>query len=400
MKSLYLKIILIFIFFLIVPKHVFAIADPLTVPNNKYGIHIIDENDIRNAADLVNTSGGDWGYVTMVIADNNRDTVKWNHIFNLLNEVHLIPIIRLATHVENGIWTAPSQGDASVWANFLNTLHWVVKNRYVILFNEPNHSVEWGNSIDPAAYTDILRSFSNELKSRSKDFFILPAGLDASAPNGQSTMDETMFLKQMYDHDPRVFDLIDGWVSHSYPNPGFKAPAEKIGRESLKTYQWEISYLRTLGFNKHLPIFITETGWPHKEGDATNISYYNAETVAELFLKASQIIWIDSTIVAVTPFIFNYQSYPFSHFSWKKLSSNEYYPQYHSYQAIPKVKGQPIIDDSKRFWNLPEFLARNLDDKNIVTSIASNKVDIVLVPDFVKRIFHTSFLTRFISLEI
>ena len=38
--------------------------NPLAVPNNRYGIHIVDTNDIPQLPALVNSSGGDWGYVT------------------------------------------------------------------------------------------------------------------------------------------------------------------------------------------------------------------------------------------------------------------------------------------------------------------------------------------------
>ena len=48
-----------------------AVYDPLGVPNNRYGIHIADLNDISDVAPLVNSNGGDWGYVTLVASDND-----------------------------------------------------------------------------------------------------------------------------------------------------------------------------------------------------------------------------------------------------------------------------------------------------------------------------------------
>jgi len=44
---------LIFSLFLFVPR-VQAIYDPLSVPNNRYGIHIVDTNDIQALPKLVN----------------------------------------------------------------------------------------------------------------------------------------------------------------------------------------------------------------------------------------------------------------------------------------------------------------------------------------------------------
>ena len=39
------------------------------LPNNKVGIHlaVTSDEDIQKAADLTNSSGGKWGYVTIVI---------------------------------------------------------------------------------------------------------------------------------------------------------------------------------------------------------------------------------------------------------------------------------------------------------------------------------------------
>src|SRR3990167_7888982 len=77
-----------------------SIYDPLSVPNNKYGIHIIDENDLISAAHLVNSSGGNWGYVTMVITETDRQLDKWKQAFHLMKNLHLIPVLRIATKLQ------------------------------------------------------------------------------------------------------------------------------------------------------------------------------------------------------------------------------------------------------------------------------------------------------------
>ena len=60
-----------------VVPHVYAIYDPLSVPNNRYGIHIVDTNDIPAVAPMLNSTGGDWGYVTMVLSDGERNRDHW-----------------------------------------------------------------------------------------------------------------------------------------------------------------------------------------------------------------------------------------------------------------------------------------------------------------------------------
>ncbi|MFH0749360.1 MAG: hypothetical protein V1917_00405, partial [Candidatus Gottesmanbacteria bacterium] len=138
-----------------------------------------------------------------------------------------------------------------------------------------------------------------------------------------------------------VFQYIDGWTSHSYPNPGFSGSPYNGGRGTLQTFLWEQDYFLQIGMTKKLPIFITETGWEHSNGKQYNSRLLSPETVSSYITNASQSIWQNSNIVAITPFVFNYQDEPFDHFSWKQLNSQNFYPMYQSYQSIPKIHGQP-----------------------------------------------------------
>ena len=335
-------LIVLFALFFISVKPVLGIYDPRSMANNKFGIHIIDENDINAAALLLNSSGGDWGYITMVIPENERKLAKWSEIFRNLKRKHLIPIIRIASKLEKDYWQKPDTSEIENWVDFLDNLPWPIKNRYVVIYNEPNHAKEWGNSIEPESYSDFLLAFSLRLKEKSEDFFLLPAGLDASAPNSNSTMDETDFLRRMLNENPDIFDHIDGWTSHSYPNPNFSGSPDARGRGSIANFVWELGLIKSLGINKDLPVFITETGWAHNQEESLSNSFLSPDSVSENFLKAYKNVWNNKDIVAVTPFLLNYQSFPFANFSWRKLNSEEYYPQYETYRKIAKVKGTPI----------------------------------------------------------
>lgn len=326
-----IALILFFAIYLFIPAAISAIYNPREVLNNKFGIHIIDENDLESAAALVNSSGGDWGYVTIVIPQNEMKPEKWQSAFKTMERLHLIPIIRLATGLNGDTWKQPLLEEAENWAEFLNLLPWFTQNRYILIFNEPNHAKEWGGKIDPRGYADVLERYSQILKSKSADFFILPAGLDASAPNSNQTKDESLFLQEMITYKSNIFDYIDGWTSHSYPNPNFSGSVLARGKGTISTYDWELKYLNLMGVKKELPVFITETGWVHNE------------KIAENFWQASQTIWKDNRIVAITPFILNYQSFPFADFSWQKQDSSFFHPQYDAYRSIPKINGEPKI---------------------------------------------------------
>jgi hypothetical protein len=335
---------------LLFPKNAFATYNPLERPNNKYGIHIVDENDLTKAAKLVNSQGGDWGYVTIVIQENERKVEKWNQIFASMHELHLIPIVRLATKIQGQVWKKPQLSEVIPWTDFLDSLSWVTKNKYVILFNEPNHAKEWGGDLNPPEYAQIVSSFSATLKQKSDDFFVLAAGFDTSAPNSSLTMDELAFVKAMIGNQPDIFSKVDGWVSHSYPNPGFTSSVDAKGRGTIATYQWERQMLKNLRVEKKLPIFITETGWPHTEGLPNNKNYFSSEKIAEFIPQAAETVWNDADIVAITPFILNYQSIPFSNFSWQKVGEENFYPQYEAYRNLTKSAGNPLLS---QYWLTP-----------------------------------------------
>ena len=76
-----------------------AIVDPRQTPNNRVGIHVLEQEDLKPAAQLVNTNG-DWGYVTVVIRLNDLNQEKWQAIFDEMSRRHLIPIFRFATAPE------------------------------------------------------------------------------------------------------------------------------------------------------------------------------------------------------------------------------------------------------------------------------------------------------------
>ncbi len=309
--------------------------------NNKFGIHITNEADLNDAAKLVNSNGGEWGYVTLVIREDERDIARWQSVFDRMRELKLIPLVRLATKTEGANWKKPIPADADFWVVFLSSLNWVVKDRYVILFNEPNHSGEWGGTINPREYAQVASSFQKRLKETSADYFILPAGFDSSAPNSPKTMSADKYWNLMASEVPYIFSIFDGWNSHSYPNPAFSSLPSLSGRGSVRSFSWEVSHLSKYGLKQNIPIFITETGWVHNENSKSKVLGFSSETVGKFFQDAWANAWSDKRIKAVTPFILNYPQDPFTNFSWKNPVSNEYYPQFTAVQNIPKVKGEP-----------------------------------------------------------
>ena len=319
------------------PNSAKAINNPGDVPNNRYGIHITDANDLEKAVDLVNSSGGDWGYVTFVIREDDRNLKKWQDTFDKMRELHLIPIVRLATKTSGENWEKFDSYNTDGWVYFLNSLNWVIQNRYIIIGNEPNHATEWGGEINPYEYSNFYKEFARKLKNSSNDFFIMPAGFDASAPNTNNHMGEEEYIKKMLEVNPDFYDYVDGLASHSYPNPNFSGSEFDVGPGTIATYVWELEFLRLLGVTKKLPVFITETGWAKTVGDDKRLT----ETeIANKLSYAFEKVWSDEKIVAITPFILDYKEPLFDMFSWiTKDGGNTVF--YERTKNLVKTRGQP-----------------------------------------------------------
>jgi hypothetical protein len=335
-------------------------------------MHVINTSEIEEVSNLVNSNGGDWGYVKFVIRADERNRETWQKVFDDCRRLHLIPIVRIATRPMGDTWEKPTLGDIDGWVDFLQSLRWVTTNRYIIIGNEPNHANEWGGEVNPEEYAAYVLTFSGKLKSVSSDFFLFSAGLDASAPDGKDTLSISTFIKRMYDSYPLVFEYIDGWASHSYPNPGFSGSVTARGKGTIRSYEWELSYLHSLGIVKSFPVLISETGWKHNAGDDYIISsvrqgkrlvtvrrkspLFTPSQLTPLYSKAITEVWNDSRIFAVVPFVFSYLTEPFEEFSWKD-STGTFWPFVSSYQNATKIVGEPEQRNSAQLVSLfgPHF---------------------------------------------
>jgi hypothetical protein len=328
---------------------------------NKFGIHILETNETEAAADLVNSNGGDWGFITIVLRTNDLDKKKWQNFLDDCRQLHLVPLIRLATDNQDNFWRQPTTEDIDNLANVLADLNWPVQSQYIIVFNETNHVEEWGGEIDPAEYAQILDYSQKVFKARNENFQILNGGFDLAANNTATTMDVYSYWQAMNQAVPGIFNRLDGWSSHSYPNPGFLGKPTDQGRKSILGYAWEMATLKNyLGLTQNLPIFITETGWPHGQtanGRSASGTFYTPEKVAE-YTQAAFKIWLaDNRIKAITPFILNYHATPLDVFSWLDQEGNDY-PQTTAVREMNKLSWWP---EQEVAWeteaiDLPQYL--------------------------------------------
>lgn len=342
------------------PKRTVSVTtstNKINFPNNKFGVHAFSNNDDMDlAAQLVNSNGGDWGWITLTMDIHERNSDRWNEVFTRLLDKHLIPIIQLSN---NG--KIPTENEMDEIAKFLGGLGWPTKIRPVTAFSEVNASEYWGGKLDPEGYARILNKLIDSAKAASPEFIIMNGAFNASARTGSSEigciktdlgvdtcyLSEIEYLKRMDAAVPGIFKKLDGWAVHTYPHPSYRGkPTDtrvgaesdfEAGRNTIRSYQFELRLLATFGVS--LPVFITETGWPHKEGKTTHTEWYDQGTVAEYYRQAFQDIFLpDGRVAAVTPFILKFDSY--DNFAFIS-STGEKYPQWNTILNFSKTAGAP-----------------------------------------------------------
>jgi len=310
----------------------------LASPRNIFGVHLTQTSDIHQASKIINSSGGDWGYTTIVARLDQLDKNTWQEFFNNCRTYHVIPIIRLGTIMEKDYWKRPVPENIDTFANFFNELNWPQKIRYIQPFNEINHSSEWGGEVELKSFVDIFTYTHDKFKSLNQDYFILSAPLDLAAPEKPPLYKSAdNVYREIYNYNPLYFDSFDGISSHSYPNHGFVGLPSDSGRHSIKGFVWEQNFINSLGISKTYPVFITETGWPHREGESADKKFFTSKTTAKLLTEALQIWQSYPQVMAVSPFIYNFPYQPFDHFSWVDKSET-LYPEYQQLIDLPKTK--------------------------------------------------------------
>lgn len=271
------------------------------------GVHILTTYELKEARELLATDQDEWHFVTIPYTLSDiEDTKRWQEFFDEAKKLRLIPLVRLTTKFENGAWQPPTRKDIVTAISTLARLNWPTDQKHIIIYNEVNHAPEWGGKIDPADYAAKLRFAGDWARAENANFVVLPAAMDLAAPNGPRTMEAFTYLRAMLAADPTVFEVIDIWNSHSYPNPAFSAPANRRGQNSLRGFEYELEFIaRETG--RELSVMITETGWEENGRTRGRLENY--------YQYAYREIWSDERILAVTPFLLRGAPGPFAGFS-------------------------------------------------------------------------------------
>jgi hypothetical protein len=297
--------------------------------NNPIGINVIrwTENQyLWAASDLVNSAGGDWGYITITLVDQDRnDPSRLQRILNQCAHRHLTPIIRVATRFDlrTATWSRPEWDGPYRWRELFSDLQWPTTLKYVVVGNEPNLGREWGGEVDPGGYARYLDKWL-EAFADDPSFRIFNGALDASNDTSMpDRMDEFEFIDAMREEVPSLVDRLHGWASNPYH---FWWGTE--ARFTYKAYEAELDYL-----GRDMPVIVMEF-------HAFEID--EPRMVAEYYAEAYDYWLADPRIIAITPFFWNPESDSFWMYQVNPDGTvADASPTYHWLRSLPKRAGSP-----------------------------------------------------------
>jgi hypothetical protein len=211
-----------------------------------------------------------WAYV-----ESSKGNYDWHHadrIIDMARHEGLQVIARLG--IVPG-WARTAPVDQAKNQNYLTPDHFPDYARFVgafaarykgkvthiIVWNEPNLSVEWGfRNVPPAEYVDMLKLVYKAAHDANPDVVILAGALAPTIepPGSPNGMDDLEYLRRMYAAGAAPY--FDALAIHTYglTEPPDAAPApDKL---NFRRFELQLDIMRQNGDGAK-PVYITESGW-------------------------------------------------------------------------------------------------------------------------------------------
>ena len=144
---------------------------------------------------------------------------------------------------------------------FHSVSHFKGRVRYIIIWNEPNVTLEWGfRPVDPEGYTALLKIAYERAKQADPDIIVLGGALAPTRePEGSTlALNDLLYLERMY--AAGAGDYMDMLAVHAY---GLRFPPEEPpGPDELNFRRVELvrELMVAQGYG-HQRLLLTESGW-------------------------------------------------------------------------------------------------------------------------------------------
>jgi polysaccharide biosynthesis protein PslG len=202
--------------------------------NPKIGVHtrLTDEVEpwkVQRSFQMVREMGASWvvEYFLWAAMEPSPGAYDWSHadlvVDHAVNQ-GLTVIARLGWAPD---WARPAKTGPlyldetgyDAFARFAGAFaaHFRDRVGYVIIWNEPNLSQEWGyRPVDPVGYTEMLRRVYPAIKAANPEMQVLGGALapTLAPPDSEWALNDLLYLQAMYDAGARpYFDLL---AAHAY----------------------------------------------------------------------------------------------------------------------------------------------------------------------------------------
>jgi len=278
-------LVLVMVLGVVRPPGVLVVMPPPQVvrsTNPKVGVHtrLTDEVEawkIQRTLSMVREMGASWivEYFPWAYIEPSPGRYDWSHAdlvvaharnqgLTIIARLGLVPAwARPDSEAGETTDTYLDEAHYRDFARFVGAFvsHYASDIRYIILWNEPNLSFEWGyRPVDPDAYVALLREAYQAAHEASPDVVVLAGALAPTLepPGSPAGLNDLLYLEAMYQAGGGAY--FDALAAHAY---GLSFAPDVPPSEDLLNFR-RVELLRKLmvsygdGMKQ---IFVTEAGW-------------------------------------------------------------------------------------------------------------------------------------------
>jgi hypothetical protein len=262
------------------PARLVVIGPPQQVQtlNPKVGVHTrltdeVEEWKIQRTLQMVREMGSPWitEYFPWAYSEPSKGHYEFGHADTVINHALAQGLTVLARVDMVPAWARPDGTtdrylDASHFSDYGDYIYAFVNHfrgriHYLIIWNEPNLSFEWGyRQPDPVEYANLLRIASIRAKEADPTIQVLAAGLapTTAPPGDEYGYNDLLFLQRMYDAGAGQY--LDGLAVHAY---GMTFPPDDPADPNVINFSRAELLYQVMARNGDgaKKVYITEGGW-------------------------------------------------------------------------------------------------------------------------------------------
>ena len=246
--------------------------------NPKMGVHTrltdeVEEWKIKRTLEMVRLMGASWivEYFPWAYSEPRRGHFDWTHADLVVDHARAQGLKVIARLGFVPAWARPKDSPSSYldeehFPDFGDFVYAFVKHfegriGHIIIWNEPNLSLEWGyRPVDPEGYVRLLAVAYKRAKEADPSVVVLAGALASTLipPGSEWGMDDLSYLRRMYEAGARSY--FDALAVHAY---GWRFPPDDPpAPDKVNFRRTELLRRIMVEFGDgDKPVFITEGGW-------------------------------------------------------------------------------------------------------------------------------------------